>query len=62
MANITDNELLSQYVLLSREEYQASIRALQSLDIISEILDHGAKHQIPNLIRMVLGKQVDNDD
>jgi len=63
MSNIiSDQELMNQYVLLSKTEYQASIRALQSLDIINEILDHAGKYQIPNLIRIVLGKQVDDDD
>lgn len=59
---MTDNELLSNYVLLSREEYMASVKALQLLDIINEILDHADKYDIPNMIRMVLGKKVDEDD
>lgn len=53
---MTDEELLS-YVLISQKVYQGSIRALQSLDIISDILDRAPEKQIPNLIRIVLGKQ-----
>jgi len=59
---MTDNELLSNYVLLSREEYMASVKALQSIDIISDILDRGPSYDIPDLIRIVLGKQVKSDD
>ena len=62
MGNITDQELLSQYVLLSKEEYMASVKALQSLDIINDILDRGDKYRIPDMIRLVLGKEVKNDD
>lgn len=62
MSNITDQELMSQYVLLSRTEYQASIRALECIEIISNILDRGYKYDIPDMIRMVLGKEIQKDD
>lgn len=59
---MTDNELLSQYVLVSKEEYMNSVKAIQSIEIINDILDRGASYQIPDMIRMVLGKKVENNE
>ena len=38
MNNITDQELMNEYVLLSKHEYMGSIKALQAIDIIDGIL------------------------
>ena len=53
---MTDEELLG-YTLISQKVYQGSIRALQTLDIISDVLDRMPEKQIPNVIRIILGKQ-----
>ena len=62
MNNITDQELLSQYVLVSKEEYAESVKAQQMIKMIGEILDHAGKYKIPNLVRMVVGKETIEDD
>lgn len=59
---MTDNELLSQYVLVSKEEYMNSIKAVQAIEVINDILDRGASYQIPDMIRLILGKKVESNE
>ena len=53
-----NDEQKSEYVLLSREEYQGSIKALQAIDIINDVLDRAPENAIPNIVRLVLGKEI----
>ena len=56
-----DEDIMLNYVLLSKAEYFGSIKALQAIDIISDALDHAPEPAIPNIIRLVLGKELVND-
>lgn len=56
-----NDEVWLNYVLMPNVEYNGSIRALQAIDIISEVLDHAPEGAIPNIIRLVLGKELVND-
>lgn len=58
--NITDKELLD-YVLLPINEYEGSIKALQMVDIITDVLDRCPEAAIPNIIRLVLGKKLQEE-
>ena len=53
-----NEDIFLNYVFISRKEYFNGIRALDAIDTVSEILDHAPEKQIPNLIRMILGKKV----
>lgn len=58
---MSDNELINGYVLISRKTYFNSVRALHALDIISDILDRCHNDNIPDMIRLVLGKTTKGD-
>lgn len=59
---MTDKELLEDCVMLSKTEYNGSVRALQIIDIISDILDADMyQNQTIDMIRLVLGKKVKED-
>ena len=58
---ITDRELLSEYVLMGRTEYDGAIRALQAIDIINDILNRKHESEQLEMIRIVLGKGQKNE-
>lgn len=58
---MSDEELLN-YVLLPTHLYNSSIKALQAIDIISDALDRAPEAAIPNVIRLILGKEIRLDD
>lgn len=60
---MTDKELLEDCVMLSKTEYNGSIRALQIIDIISDVLD-AKMYQGDTIktIKLVLGKNVKDDE
>ena len=63
MSNITDQELMNEYVLLSKHEYMGSIKALQAIDIIDGILNTKmyAGDSVKK-IKLVLGKSIEEDE
>lgn len=54
---MTDNELMNQYVLVTKEEYQTGTKAMQLLEIINEILDYADEYRQIPMIKLVLGKK-----
>lgn len=56
-----NEDLMLNYVLLSHGEYQGAIKALQVIDQISNALDRAPEQAIPNLIRIILGKETIDD-
>lgn len=58
---MTDSELMSNYVLMGRKEYDAAIRVLQTFDVINDILDRAHESEQIRMIRIVLGKGQKDD-
>ena len=60
---MTDQELMNEYVLLSKQEYMGSIKALQAIDIIDNILNTKMyAGDAVKTIKLVLGKSVEEDE
>ena len=60
---MTDQELMNEYVLLSKQEYMGSIKALQAIDIIDGILNTKMyAGDAVKTIKLVLGKSVEEDE
>ena len=60
---MTDQELMNEYVLLSKQEYMGSIKALQAIDIIDNILNTKMyAGDAVKTIKLVLGKRVEEDE
>ena len=60
MSDLSDREML-EYVLVPINEYEGGVKALQAIEIIEDTLDRAPERAIPNIIRLVLGKELVND-
>lgn len=60
MSDLSDRKML-EYVLVPINEYEGGVKALQVVDIIEDTLDRAPERAIPNIIRLVLGKELVND-
>lgn len=55
-------EIMLNYVLISKTTYEGCVKAMYEHDIIREVLLHAPEASIPGIIRMVMGIETKEEE